>query len=136
MKSESVRDEIRLRGLQFFGYHGVLPEETVTGQRFVVNLALRVDLRRAGNLDAVEETVDYGQVYRTVEEIVTSHPPKRLIEAVAESIATAILERFATVALVKVEVEKPGAPIPGIFDSVSVCIERSATKAVHSSDRQ
>ncbi|WAH35847.1 dihydroneopterin aldolase [Alicyclobacillus dauci] len=117
-------DEIVLTGMQFFGYHGVMPEENVTGGRFVVNARLECDLREAGETDDVSTTVDYGQVYEVVKEVVEGEP-KKLIEAVAESIATRLLNKFARVQTVNVEVEKPGAPIPGVFGQVSVKIRRS-----------
>ncbi|MDP9727603.1 dihydroneopterin aldolase [Alicyclobacillus tolerans] len=116
-------DEIRLRGLQFFGYHGVMPEETVTGQRFIVHLNLKIDLKQAGLTDSIKHTVDYAAVYRTVKEVVTG-VPRRLIEAVAEDVAKVLLERFLLVEEVTVELEKPGAPIPGIFETVSVLMTR------------
>lgn len=116
-------DQIILRGLPFFGHHGVMPEETVTGQRFVVNVCLYVDLREAGRTDEVSATVDYAKVYALVKEVVEGRP-RRLIETVAESIAQRLLASFGRLTRVDVEVEKPGAPIPGVFDHVSVKITR------------
>ena len=37
------RDLIRLCNMQFYGRHGVNPEEQVLGQRFEVDVDLRVD---------------------------------------------------------------------------------------------
>ena len=116
-------DEIRLTGMHFFGYHGVLPEETVTGQRFIVHVTLGLPLRKAGITDSVRSTVDYGKVYATVKAVVEG-TPRKLIESVAEAIAEQLLTTFASISTIEVEVEKPGAPIPGIFDSVAVKIYR------------
>ncbi len=41
------RDLIRLCNMQFYGRHGVNPEEGVLGQRFEVDVDLRVDTRPA-----------------------------------------------------------------------------------------
>jgi len=49
----------------------------------------------------------------------------QLIEALAEAIAGELLNRHSVQEVV-VRVHKPGAPIPGIFDSVSVEIRRGA----------
>ncbi|GMA62360.1 dihydroneopterin aldolase [Alicyclobacillus fastidiosus] len=116
-------DEIVLKGMPFYGYHGVLPEENAMGQRFVVNAWLACELSEAGHTDDVSKTVDYARVYAIVREVVEG-PPKKLIEAVAEDIARALLTAFARLQSVTVEVEKPGAPIPGIFEQVSVKIRR------------
>ncbi len=119
-------DEIILRGMQFYGYHGVLPEETITGQRFIVDVLLRLDLSEAGHTDSVKHTIDYGKVYNVVKSVVEG-VPKKLIEAVAEKIACELLTVFRKLASVVVQVQKPGAPIPGIFDSVCVRVERNRT---------
>ncbi len=63
-------DEIIIRGMQFYGYHGVFPEETITGQRFCVDVYLRLDLQEAGRSDSVKHTVDYGKVYEVTRTIV------------------------------------------------------------------
>jgi 7,8-dihydroneopterin aldolase/epimerase/oxygenase len=116
-------DQIILKGMPFFGYHGVLAEETVMGQRFIVNVELSVDLSRPGVSDTVADTVNYAEVYQLVKQIVEG-PPRKLIEAVAERIASEVLGHYTMVKSVMVEVEKPGAPIPGIFEQVSVKINR------------
>lgn len=38
-------DEIIITGIACKGYHGCLPEERVKGQPFIVDLALRLDLK-------------------------------------------------------------------------------------------
>lgn len=124
----SEMDEIVLKGMPFFAYHGVLPEENVTGQRFIVNTWLSCDLREAGVSDDVADTINYAHVYAVVREIVEGKP-RKLIEAVAEDIAAQLLATFDRLQAVTVEVEKPGAPIPGIFGQVSVKIRRHRTSA-------
>lgn len=56
-------DRILLRGLVFHGYHGVLPEEQVLGQKFVVDASLSADLAAAGRSDDLADTVSYAAVY-------------------------------------------------------------------------
>lgn len=116
-------DKIVLRGMQFHAYHGVMPEETVTGNRFVVHIQLTLDLRKAGLSDDVTQTVNYASVYDVVRTIVEG-PRKNLIEAVAEAIASELLDSFSKIQALVVEVEKPHAPISGVFDNVSVKINR------------
>ena len=43
-------DRIILTGLQFYGFHGVNPEERSLGQTFVVDLEAELDLERPGGL--------------------------------------------------------------------------------------
>ncbi len=116
-------DRILLEGLEFHGHHGVFAEEARDGQRFVIDLALQVDCRRAGETDALADTVDYGQLYLGIKAIVEG-PPFKLIEALAEAIAQCALND-ARVNEVRVKVRKPQAPLPGPFDYVAVVIERA-----------
>lgn len=101
-----TEDRILLEGMVFFGRHGTLAAEQELGQRFVVDIDLRVDLRVAGQSDDLTQTIDYSEVYRHARSIVEG-PPLGLTEAVAERIAAALLERHPTVEAVRVKVTKP-----------------------------
>jgi 7,8-dihydroneopterin aldolase/epimerase/oxygenase len=122
-----MTDRILISDLRFFAHHGLLPEETALGQRFIVSLALEVDLSKAGKSDAMEDSVHYGEVVALIGDIVT-HRRFHLIEALAEAIAGAVLERFALVETITLRVEKPGAPIPVASGLVAVEIERSRVR--------
>lgn len=117
-------DYIHLKDMQFFGYHGVLPEENVLGQRFRANVSLAVDMKKAGETDELDETVSYVGVYDICKEIIEGKPYK-LIEAVAEAIATRILTQYeGQIFGCRVEVIKPDPPIPGHYKEVAVEITR------------
>ncbi len=109
----AASDEVFLAGLQFYAYHGVNPEERALGQRFLVDVALEADLRAAGRGDDLARTINYSTVYKRIRAIVEG-PPRRLIEAVAEEIAAALLAEFAADA-VTVTVRKPEVALKGAF---------------------
>ncbi|AET65840.1 dihydroneopterin aldolase [Desulfosporosinus orientis DSM 765] len=115
-------DVIHLRGLEFYAYHGVMPEEQVLGQRFIIDMDLYYDLSKAGSSDSVEDTIHYGEVYQVIKACVTEEK-HQLIERLAEVIAQRVLEQFVC-KTVRVEVHKPQAPVPGIFRDVSIEIWR------------
>ncbi|EAA0397768.1 dihydroneopterin aldolase [Listeria monocytogenes] len=116
-------DKIYLNELVFYGYHGVLAEETKLGQTFRVSLILGLSTKKAGISDSVDDTVSYAEVYETVKEIVEGTPFK-LIEALAEKIATEVLTGYPLLEEVTIKLIKPNPPIPGHYDSVAVEIER------------
>ena len=120
----SEHDVIHLRGLEFYAYHGVLPEEQVLGQRFLIDMDIFSDLRQAGSSDQVEDTIHYGEVYQVIKACVTKDR-HQLLEHLAEEIAQRVLGQFSC-ASVRVEVHKPQAPIAGIFRDVSIEIWRKA----------
>lgn len=117
-------DYIHLNEMQFFGYHGVLPEETKLGQRFRATVTLGLDLSEAGKTDALEKTVNYAEVYSICKSVVEGEPFK-LIESVAEKMADRILDSFEDQVLgVRVLLVKPDPPIHGHYASVAVEITR------------
>lgn len=110
--------------MKFYGYHGVFPEENTLGQRFIVDLMVLVDLKKAGETDQLEHSVNYGELFQVCKEIVEGKPYK-LVEAVAEKIAETVLMQFTLVSEVTIKVIKPDPPIPGHYQSVAVEITRS-----------
>lgn len=116
-------DKISVNEMTFFGYHGVFPEETRLGQRFNVDLDVYCDLSVAGQTDDLSFSINYAELYSLTREIVEGEPFK-LIEAVAEKIASTVLGNFPQALEVKVKVIKPDPPIPGYYKSVSVEITR------------
>ena len=124
-----MTDRILLNDLAFFGYHGVKPEEKALGQRFHVDLELRLDLEPAGRADDLALTIDYGQVFGVVRELLEG-PSRDTLEAVAEAVAAALLGRFPRLEAVVVLVKKSGPPFPrALSGTVSVKITRRGPAA-------
>ncbi|NMB96723.1 MAG: dihydroneopterin aldolase [Clostridiaceae bacterium] len=117
-------DKIILKNMKFYAYHGVLPEERMRGQYFIIDVELYTNLLLAGNSDNLEHTVNYAEVYDDIKNI-TLHNRFMLIERLAESIAQFILNKYKNVEKTKILVKKPQAPIKGEFDWMGVEIERS-----------
>jgi len=117
-----VTDRIELRGLRFTGHHGVLPEERVQGQLFLVDVALDVDTAPAADSDDLTRTVDYAKVAAAVGGVVTGEPVD-LIETLAQRVADVCLAD-PLVTSVTVTVHKPEAPVGVPFDDVVVTIRR------------
>jgi 7,8-dihydroneopterin aldolase/epimerase/oxygenase len=123
-REEVSLDKIYVNNMMFYGYHGVLPQETTLGQRFNVDLVVELDTERAGKTDDLTYSVSYADIYVTCKCIVEGKPYK-LIEAVAENIAGAILMEYPLIDVCHVKVIKPDPPIPGHYHSVAVEITRS-----------
>ncbi|AVQ34614.1 dihydroneopterin aldolase [Staphylococcus kloosii] len=119
-----MSDTIFLNGLQFYGYHGALPEENKIGQIFIVDITLNVDLTEAGKSDDVLDTVHYGEVFEDVKAIMEGSPVN-LVEHLAERIAKRINSHYNRVMETKVRITKKNPPIQGHYDGVGVEIVRS-----------
>ena len=123
MASNKASDRILLRGMVFYGYHGVNPEEKALGQRFVVDAALERDLSAAGKSDDLQETVNYAAAYQAVKAVVEGES-RDLLEAVAQDIADALLDGF-DISAAWVRVKKPEVAIKGsVLDYMGVEIRR------------
>lgn len=118
-----MSDRILVHRIAVFGHHGVEPEEERLGQRFYISLDCRLDLSAAGRSDDVAQTANYAGLVEIAGRIATQRR-FALIEALAEAIAGAILERYPAMQTVCVRVDKPAAPVPALIDGVSVEITR------------
>jgi len=115
-------DQIALRGLRVFGYHGVLDSERRDGQEFLVDAVLWLDTTPAAASDDLSLTVDYAALAARLAAIVAG-PPVRLIETLAQRLAdTAAAEPL--VREVEITVHKPHAPVGYEFGDVAVTIRR------------
>ncbi len=115
-------DEITLTGLTVFGRHGVFAHERRDGQEFVVDVTMRLDMRRAAETDDVADTVHYGEIAERIAAVIGGRPVA-LIETLATRIADEVLSE-PLIHSVRVTVHKPHAPIALAFDDVAVTIER------------
>lgn len=116
-------DSIQICDLEVYCHHGVLKEETVLGQKFLVSLILYMDMREAGISDDLSKSINYAEVSHLVKQEMESRNFK-LIESVAEHLAKKLLQTFPLIDRVRVEIKKPWAPILLPLDTVSVQIER------------
>lgn len=116
-------DRISLKGMAFYGRHGVMEEEHALGQRFYVDVELALPLQKAAETDALADTVNYASVYGVVRQIM-EQDRYALLERAAGEILTQILARFPLVERVVVTIHKPSAPVPGILEDVAVTVER------------
>lgn len=115
-------DGITLTGLEVFAHHGVFDFERESGQRFLIDVEIAVDLRRAAAGDELASTVHYGELADAIVAAVAADPVD-LIETVAERVAQLALG-FRGVSRARVTVHKPDAPIAAPFADVSVTVER------------
>lgn len=114
-------DKIILENMQFYGYHGVLPEETKLGQHFTVSVVMGTDIVPAAQSDDLTLSLNYAVVYSTVQEIMEG-TPVQLLETLAETIASRVLALGALT--VRITVKKIHPPIAGHMDFAAVEIER------------
>ncbi len=116
-------DVIELRGLRVVGICGALPEERERAQPLEVDLDVEADLAPSGRSDALDETIDYGELCDVVSTVVSGGSPQ-LLEHLAAELADAVLAVDARIVAVTVGVRKLRPPVPHLLSTAGVRIER------------
>lgn len=102
---------------------GVREWEQARPQTVWIDLALGIDAAWAASRDAVEASIDYGRLVTVVRQL-AQRQPYRLMETLAEAIATCVLKEFRP-STVQVRVKKKA--LPGI-GYAAVEVERTAVR--------
>ena len=100
---------VLVEGLEFYGYHGVSPEERSVGHRFRVDLSVTVN-KSLPVSDEVSDTVDYGELAQVVVDVGTKNQfltVERLVAMIGEN----VMNTFPKVESVNIQVEKLLPPI-------------------------
>jgi dihydroneopterin aldolase len=116
-------DRVEIRGLRFYGTHGVLESEQSSAQPFEVDLDLFVDSEAAAATDEVSDTADYSVAAEAAARVITG-PPRRLLESLASEIAANVLED-ERVSSVTVGLRKLRPPLAHDVDTAGVRISRA-----------
>ncbi len=115
-------DRIEIRGLRVLGTHGVLPEEQVRRQPFVLDLTVGLDTRAAAASDDLSDTVDYAGLAARAAAVV-ERERHQLLERLADRVCYALLED-RRVDEITVTIAKPQAPLGLDAYAVAVTITR------------
>jgi dihydroneopterin aldolase len=106
---------VRLVNMVFYAHHGVLKEEHTVGGKYEVDAELLFDFTDAAQNDDITKTIDYGSVYKKIQEALTLKK-YFLIEAVAYELAHDLLRDFPILGRVAIKVRKRNPPVDGICD--------------------
>lgn len=109
---------IALRNLRFHAFHGVMPQERLTGGDFLVSLKVKYNVGRALETDNVADTLNYARLYDLVRR--EMEKPSALIEHVAGRIGKNVFETFPETEAVDIEVVKSNPPMGADCDGAAV----------------
>jgi dihydroneopterin aldolase len=119
-----VSDRIEIRDLRVVGRHGVLAEEQERGQPFSLDILAWVDMGPAQQSDVLADTVDYGALAQAAADVVEGHSFV-LLEALAGSVADALLRIDPRLDAVEVAVSKLRPPLALHVGSTGVRVRRT-----------
>jgi len=116
-----MQDTIILEGIQIPAALGVTAAERRMRRPVTLDIELERDLAAAGRTDRIQQTIHYKRVFEVVEDVAANQEHK-LVEALGQRIAEAILGKFDADAVV-VTVRKP-KPIAGVLEYAGIRIRR------------
>ncbi len=116
-------DQIWVRDLKVFAYHGVYEEEKRTGQDFLVSGRFFIKLQEAGITDDLERSVSYDELCDLLARTFTEQR-RDLLEAVAEDLCRAVFKEYPRITEIELELYKPHAPLHAEVAGAGIRIHR------------
>lgn len=113
-----MSSKIYLRNVRFHAFHGVLPQEGIVGNDYLVNLVLDYDFSSALKIDDLQGTLNYAEVYQKVREEMTV--PSKLLEHVAGRIAHRLFSDFPEIQKLQLSITKVNPPMGADSDGAGV----------------
>ena len=118
MKLKLMSSKIYLRNVRFHAFHGVLPQEGIVGNDYLVNLVLDYDFSSAMKTDDLQGTLNYAEVYQKVREEMAV--PSKLLEHVAGRIAHRLFSDFPELQKLQLSITKVNPPMGADSDGAGV----------------
>lgn len=113
-----MSSKIYLRNVRFHAFHGVLPQEGIVGNDYLVNLVLDYDFSSAMKTDVLQGTLNYAEVYQKVREEMAV--PSKLLEHVAGRIAHRLFSDFPEIQKLQLSITKVNPPMGADSDGAGV----------------
>lgn len=119
---------VEIKGISVSARHGVLREEKLNPQPFLIDVSFDYDAFAAAESDDINQAVNYAEVCETVYTVCTKNS-FNLIEKLAYEIAFSVAEKFASIKNIQVTVHKPQAPVQVPFADICVNAKLERVKA-------
>lgn len=116
-----MNSKIELKELKFYAYHGVLPQETLVGNNYIINVTLTAPLDKAIVSDELDDTINYATVYSIIKQEMAI--PSKLLEHVAGRIFHSLKLHFPQLTGIMLSLSKLNPPLGGDIYSASVILE-------------
>lgn len=113
-----VSSKVFLNNVRFHAFHGVLPQEQIVGNDYLVSLRLQYDFSEAMRSDELAGTVNYALVYEAVAQEMAK--PSRLLEHVAGRIGERLFAEFPAIIQIELSVTKVNPPMGADCDGAGV----------------
>jgi len=114
---------IEIEEMEFYAYHGHFKEEQIVGNRFLLTLKIKTDLRIAADTDNLKKALDYQAVYNIIRNEMNTK--SFLIENIGKRILDKLEQAFGQQAEIFIlKLSKINPPLGGKIKQVSITMER------------
>ncbi len=119
---------IEIEGMEFYAYHGHYEEEQIVGNRFLIDLKIETNCKKASKTDDINDAVNYQTVYKIIKEQmqIKSH----LLENIAQRILDALYEKVEGIDRATIKLSKMNPPMGGKIKKVSVTLIKSNSSKI------
>ena len=116
--SDELTGRVFVKNIRLHAFHGVMPQERITGNDYLVSVSADCPLAVAAESDSVDDTLNYAHIYNIVKEEIALQ--SNLVEHVAGRIGRRVLAEFPLADNVRVEVVKLNPPMGAACDGAGV----------------
>ena len=116
--SDKLTGRVFVKNIRLHAFHGVMPQERITGNDYLVSVSADCTLAAAAESDSVDGTLNYAHIYNIVKEEMALQA--NLVEHVAGRIGRRVLAEFPLADNVRVEVVKLNPPMGAACDGAGV----------------
>lgn len=109
---------IFLRNLRFHAFHGMLPQECITGNDYLVNVRIKFPLSDVFQTDCITDTISYADAYECIRR--EMEKPSQLLEHVAGRIGRCLIDSYPVIEEVDIEIMKINPPMGADCDGAGV----------------
>ncbi|AME09847.1 MULTISPECIES: dihydroneopterin aldolase [Gemella] len=110
-----MQSKLFIKNLEVFAYHGLFNEENKLGQKFIFDVECDVNYTKALFSDDMNDSISYASIADIVIKTATENT-FNLLERLTGEIVKNIFNKFSEVTAIKLEINKPNAPLKYSFD--------------------
>lgn len=100
---------IHIDSIRLHAFHGVLPQEQLTGNDYTIDIKIEYDISKAMKSDDVADTLNYACVYNIIKEEMLIK--SKLIEHVAGRIADRLIAEYSDISSIVLRITKCNPPM-------------------------
>ncbi len=118
-----MKNNLIVKNLKVFAYHGVNKEEKVNGQNFLIDILVTTGKLDGYEDDKLENVLNYSKLIKETSAFFKKQP-YNLIEKAAEATTKHLFQNFPQINEMEFTLKKPEAPVCADFEYVAIKISR------------